>query len=277
LRLAIEIKDLCFSYEAREVFSHLDVTFEAGPVHLLLGPTGSGKTTLAFIMAGLLTPGSGSVTVDGIDPASRAFDRSKVQLAFQFPEAQIFESTVAREIEYGLRNFARTSGEVRALSEWALDCMGLGRDMLGLDPGSLSFGERRRVALASVIALKPDYLVLDEPLAGLDWYGRRHLVEAVLRLKAEGVTALVLTHEADLAADVGDIVWVVRHRSVYGPAPVERFVCDPGDAGEDLQPDHVAVMRMVASRMGCRPAIPVTVADVAEAIVRLVRPQQGKI
>jgi energy-coupling factor transport system ATP-binding protein len=147
--------------------------------------------------------------------------------------------------------------------------MGLGPEVMDLDPDRLSFGERRRVALASVIALKPDYLVLDEPLAGLDWYGRRRLVEAIRGLKAQGVTVIILTHESDLVAEVGDVVWVVKGKSVSGPVPVAQFVLDPGTTGESLLPDYVRVMRRISGHAKGVVPVPVRVEDVADVIIRL--------
>jgi energy-coupling factor transport system ATP-binding protein len=217
--MSIVVRDLGFSYFDRTVIGGADAEFRPGLIHLLLGATGSGKTTLALLLAGLLKPKQGSVAVDGCDPASDKFERSRLQLAFQFPEAQIFESVVEREIEYGLRNFGFSREEASARRDWAADCVGLSRRLLSKDPAEISFGERRKTALASAIALKPAYLILDEPLAGLDWQGRTSLVATLLRLKGEGLTTLVLTHEADLIAELGDggIPESGRDRAAAGP------------------------------------------------------------
>lgn len=233
--MPIVIKNLGFSYFDRSVLEGINARLDDGLVHLLLGSTGSGKTTLALIITGLAAPTRGSVRVDDCDPASGRFERTKLQLAFQFPEVQIFESTVEREIDYGLKNFGLLPDEARARREWAMDCVGLSTTFLTRDPAGLSFGERRKVALASVIALKPKYLVLDEPLAGLDWHGRRHLVETIARLKGEELTTLILTHEADLVAEIGDTVSVLGRGCLLGPLSPEEFL-NPGTA-----PDECAV------------------------------------
>lgn len=227
--MPIVVKDLGFSYFDRAVLEGLDAAFDEGLVHLLLGTTGSGKTTLALIMTGLVKPTRGSVRVDDCDPASGRFERTKLQLAFQFPEVQIFESTVEKEIEYGLKNFDLPPDEVVARREWAMECVGLSTAFLARDPANLSFGERRKTALASVIALKPKYLILDEPLAGLDWQGRRHLVDTIARLRSEGLTTLILTHETDLVTEVGDTVSVLDRGRVIGPMSPEEFL-NPGEA-----------------------------------------------
>jgi energy-coupling factor transport system ATP-binding protein len=211
-----------------------------------------------------LKPDRGTVTIDGCDPASDRFDRSRLQLAFQFPEVQIFESSVEREIEYGLRNFAFPPDEIAARRDWALDCVGLPRAILPRDPSGLSFGERRKVALASVIALKPAYLVLDEPLAGLDWHGRRNLVRTILRLKDEGLTSLVLTHEADLVGEVGDTVSLVVKGNLRGPMPVDVFL----DSGLDLVPDFVHIVEELKARGYAVQASPARAEAIASAIVK---------
>jgi energy-coupling factor transport system ATP-binding protein len=262
--MPITLRDLAFSYFEDQVIASVNGTFDDGLVHLVLGATGSGKTTLALVLAGLLKPSRGTVTVDGCDPASDRFDRSRLQLAFQFPEVQIFESSVEREIEYGLRNFGLPSEEIVRRRDWALECVGLAPALLPRDPSGLSFGERRKVALASVIALKPAYLVLDEPLAGLDWHGRQNLVATILRLKAEGLTSLVLTHEADLVGEMGDTVSVMAGGSLSGPMPVDVFL----GSGLDLVPDFVHIIQELQARGYAIDGRPAQAEAIASVVLR---------
>ena len=262
--MPIVVRDLAVSYFEAQVMLGANATFDDGLIHLVLGATGSGKTTLALVLAGLLKPGRGTVTVDGCDPASSRFDRSRLQLAFQFPEAQIFESSVEREIEYGLRNFAFAPEEIVRRRDWAVGCVGLPRALLPRDPSGLSFGERRKVALASVIALKPAYLVLDEPLAGLDWHGRRSLVATILRLKDEGLTSLVLTHEADLVGEMGDTVSLVVKGGLRGPMPVDVFL----GSGLDLVPDFVHIVKELTARGYAIEGAPAQAEAMASVIVK---------
>jgi energy-coupling factor transport system ATP-binding protein len=207
--------------------------------------------------------------VDGVDPASKSFERSKVQLAFQFPEAQIFETTVEKELTYGLKNFGYSPDRARRMCMWALDRVGLGEEMLARDPASLSFGEQRKVALASVIAIKPRYLILDEPFAGLDWYGRQSLVDTVLGLKREGLTTVIGTHETEIVADLGDTVTVVEAGTTSKPYSVSDFLYDGPGEEQGLIPDFARTLHRLKAA-GCKVSgKPRSVADVADAISAL--------
>jgi len=259
----IVLRDLAFSYPDQPVIRSASATFDDALVHLVLGATGSGKTTLALMLVGLVKPSAGTVAIDGCDPASDQFDRSRLQLAFQFPEVQIFESSVEREIEYGLCNFAVAPEEITERRDWAVDCVGLPRALLAREPSGLSFGERRKVALASVIALRPKYLILDEPLAGLDWRGRRNLVTTVLKLKAEGVATLVFTHEADLVGEMGDTVSIVAEGGLSGPMPVGTFL----SSGLDFLPEPVDVLHRLRATGYVLPGGSPQVEEIASAIV----------
>jgi energy-coupling factor transporter ATP-binding protein EcfA2 len=271
--LSVVVNDLAFSYSETPVLRDANIRFDERLVHLVLGSTGSGKTTLALLMAGLLRPQAGSITVDGTDPASDAFDRSRLQLAFQFPETQIFETSVAAEIEYGLRNLGVS--RIRQRCEWALERMGLAKDLLGTDPDNLSFGERRRVALASVLALRPKYLILDEPLAGLDWHGRQGLIRTIQGLKEDGVTTMILTHETDMVAEAGDTVSMVACRQVSGPVPVLEFLYSMENIGDDLLPDSVAILRNIQSAGFHISARPRRIEDVARVLVETLGPGEN--
>jgi energy-coupling factor transporter ATP-binding protein EcfA2 len=274
--LAIEIHNLSFSYFDEPVIEHVNMVLEEGQIHVLLGPNGSGKTTLALAIAGVITPATGTVRVGGRDPASKGFDRSRVQLAFQFPEEQMFEVNVESEIAFGLKNFGMGRGEIRARSEWAMASVGLPAEMLSRPPDELSYGEMRKVALASVVALKPAYLLLDEPLAGLDWDSRRSIIDCLETLKNEGVTSVVLTHEPDLPAEVGDTVTLIAGGTLRsGPLPVEEFFYSTdvaaGEADLEHLPDTVRVLRRLRHCGVHAPGRPTREPDIITTILRGVR------
>jgi energy-coupling factor transport system ATP-binding protein len=257
---------LTFSYSSDPILADVCLSVDPGRVHLVLGPTGCGKTTLALVLVGLLRPAGGSVLVDGLDPAGKSFPRHLIQLAFQFPEVQMFELSVEKEIAYGLKNFGVPEGECGERSRWALDCVGLSTAFLARDPHGLSFGERRKVALASVIALRPAYLVLDEPLAGLDWKGRRSLVAVVEKIKDQGMTSIILTHEADLVGEVGDVILSMRRGSLSAPRPAADFLYDDTVRDGPDVPDFIRLLHRMAAAGSPVSGRPYRLPDVARAI-----------
>jgi len=265
--LSIDIERLGFSYNGGPVLDDVSLTLGEGLVHLVFGHTGCGKTTLALLLVGLLRPGRGKVLIDGADPAGRGFDRRRIQLAFQFPETQMFEVSVENEIAYGLKNFGLPAGEIRERSLWALDCVGLPAGFMGRDPHTLSFGERRKVALASVIAIKPAYLVMDEPLAGLDWTGRKSLVSVMERLKGEGLTTVILTHETDILGEVGDTVVTMEAGRVSGPRPAADFMYGAQGPGEVHLPEFMKMLRLMEAAGYRISGSPYRAEDVARALI----------
>lgn len=238
--MAIEITDVTYSYFDEPVLQNVNMLLEEGKAHVILGSNGSGKTTLALTIAGVLTPRTGTVRVDGEDPASKDFDRSRVQLAFQFPEEQMFEVTVEAEIAFGLKNFGMERAEIEERCRWALEAVGLPAEMLGRAPDELSYGEMRKVALASVIALRPAYLLLDEPMAGLDWASRKSVLDCLENLRNEGLTTLVMTHEPDLAAEIGDTVSLIVGGTLSaGPLSTADFFYSADRARDTVTPEYL--------------------------------------
>ncbi|MFH1312708.1 MAG: ABC transporter ATP-binding protein [Candidatus Eisenbacteria bacterium] len=269
--MSVVLEDVSFAYFEDDVLCNVNITLAKGLVHLLFGRTGSGKTTLALVLAGLLKPRCGSVRIDGSDPAAKDFERSRVQLAFQFPESQIFEMTVEKELEYGLRNFGFDPGEIIERRDWALECVGLPSEMLPRDPGKLSFGERRKLALASIIALKPEYLMLDEPLAGLDWRGRQNLIDAIKNLNDQGLTTIILTHETDIISEIGDTVTIAAEKTVTGPLGTDDFLHPEHEPDHDLLPEYILALRAIRGAGLPVRGKPRRVRDTATAIAESLR------
>ena len=223
-----------------------DVSFsiEQGEFVAIIGHTGSGKSTLVQHLNGLLAPTAGQVTVDGIDINTKKSEsiaaRRHVGMVFQYPEYQLFEETIAADIAFGPRNFGLSDDEVDARVREAMDFADLDYDQYAeRSPFQLSGGQMRRVAIAGVIALKPRYLILDEPAAGLDPIGKRVIFDKIKRLHESGTTVILVSHNMDDVAKMADRIFVM-HQGVLAASgtPQEIFAQREllKDAGLDVPP-----------------------------------------
>jgi len=210
------------------------VSLEIGPGERvgIVGRTGSGKSTLVQHLAGLLEPTAGRIRLDGIvaharTAAARA-QRRRVGLAFQYPEDQIFEQTVFREVAFGPRNLGLEDTEIATRVHWALEMVGLNpAEMQERVPFSLSGGEMRRVALASILAMRPEVLILDEPTAGLDPQGRRDLLARIRAWQQEtNLTLILISHNLDELARVVERVVVLGKGEVIADGPARQALSD---------------------------------------------------
>jgi len=183
----VRVEHLCFGFDNNLVLK--DITFEVrdGALFAITGRSGTGKTTLARLLCGLLKPVSGSVNVS-----------EQPRMVFQFPERQLFARTVLEDVMYGPLNMGMDGKKAREAALTAMKKLGLGEDMCIRSPFSLSGGEKRLAAIAGIIAMDPGILVLDEPTAGLDAYGFDALVRVLEGLHEEGRTIIVVSHDGDL-------------------------------------------------------------------------------
>lgn len=208
----------------------VDLTVERGETVGLIGPTGSGKSTLLQHLNGLLRPQAGEVWIDGHGTGDPSTDlrtiRRRVGLVFQNPEDQLFERYAGDDVAFGPRNLGLSRSEIRERVRWAMEVVGLDfegfKDRLTM---SLSEGERRRLALAGVLALKPEVLVLDEPTAGLDPRGRKDLLQWLMRWREEQEGTIILaSHNMEDLAQLADRLYiVVEGRMVLSGSPREVF------------------------------------------------------
>jgi energy-coupling factor transport system ATP-binding protein len=205
------------------------IRISAGESLAILGPTGSGKSTLIQHFNALLRPTAGTVKVDGEDVwaprADRRRARQRVGLVFQFPEYQLFEETVRADVAYGPRNLGLGQDEVATRVDRALRSVGLAPEQFaGRSPFTLSGGEMRRVALAGVLAMQPQVLVLDEPTAGLDPRGKEELLERIAALHRRGQTVVVVSHTMDEVARLAHrVVVMFEGRIVFDGPTAEAF------------------------------------------------------
>ena len=203
----LELSDVCYTYDpgtpmAHEALSHIDLKIEKGSMTGLIGHTGCGKSTLLRMLNGLSKPDSGKILLDGHDiwedPKKIAAVRFRVGLVMQYPEYQLFDETVASDIAYGPRNMGLSTEEITARVKEAAAFAGLADELLEKSPFELSGGQKRRAAIAGVMAMRPEILVLDEPAAGLDPMGREEIFAGLARYRAEsGATVVVVSHSME--------------------------------------------------------------------------------
>ena len=188
-------------YEKRALHD-INIKIEDGEFIGLIGHTGSGKSTLIQHLNGLLKPTSGGIFYNGEDISDRDFSlkklRSKVGLVFQYPEHQLFENTVVEDVRFGPKNVGVEPLEADLRVFEALKQVGIGEDLLDVSPLELSGGQKRRVAIAGVLAMNPEVLILDEPTAGLDPEGRDEILDLVNRLhKERNITVIIVSHSME--------------------------------------------------------------------------------
>lgn len=222
--IAIETQNLLYTYMPNSPFETMalkdvNLTIDAGEFIGIIGHTGSGKTTLIGLIAGLLKPAGGTVKVAGKDINEKGYDRKELRrhigVVFQYPEHQLFEETVYKDIAFGPTKAGLSEEETEKRIRHSMELMELDFDnMKDLSPFELSGGQKRRVAIAGVLALDPDVLILDEPVAGLDPQGRRHLMKLINRLNSEGKTIILITHSMDDLAENAKRVIVMNEAKV---------------------------------------------------------------
>jgi energy-coupling factor transport system ATP-binding protein len=221
-----------FQYEAlHEVSLHLeDKKFIA-----LVGRTGSGKSTLIQHLNALLNPTDGVVTIDDFVNSAAKKGRSrnlkglrqKVGLVFQFPEYQLFEETVEKDVAFGPKNFGHKNEEALQIAHEALAKVGLDASFYARSPFELSGGEKRKVAIAGILAMQPSFLVVDEPTAGLDPEAAREMMDLFKKIQREGTTLILVTHDMNLVSTYADTVVVMENGKVATlTTPEELFTHD---------------------------------------------------
>ena len=217
------------SYE-KAALAGVDLKITQGEFIGLVGETGAGKSTLIRLMNGLIRPTHGGVFVDGQDIYDKDYPihklRGRVGMVFQYPEQQLFESTVIKDVMFGPSNQDLDEFQVELRSYEALKAVGIGQDLLDVLPLELSGGQKRRVAIAGVLAMQPEVLILDEPTAGLDAEGREQIFALMHSLHREkGVTVIFISHRMeDVAVHAKRVIVMHDGRIRMDGAPEEVFV-----------------------------------------------------
>ena len=226
---AIDVRGVSHVYpDGHEALRGVDVRIAPGERVALLGPNGAGKTTLVLHLNGILEPTLGSVEIAGlaVEKPSLAEIRRRVGLVFQDPDDQLFMPTVEADVAFGPRNAGLRGDELSERVAWALDQVGMA-DVATRPPHHLSFGQRRRVAVATVLAMRPDVLVLDEPSSNLDPRSRRELAELLEDLHARlGLTLVMVTHDLPYALRLCPRSIVLSEGRAVADAPTREILGD---------------------------------------------------
>ncbi len=247
-------------FEKRALFD-VNMNIPSGAYQAIIGHTGSGKSTILQHLNGLLKPSEGVVTLGEVEIKARQKNkeirkvRQKVGIVFQFPEHQLFEETVLKDIMFGPINYGVSEQEAKLRAVELVSLLGLPEEVLEKSPFDLSGGQMRRVAIAGVLAMNPQVLVLDEPTAGLDPRGRREIMDLFYRIHEEkGLTTVLVTHSMEDAARYADrIALMHRGKCVLEGTPEQVFEDENRLLDYRLElPQTVKFQRMVEKMMGKR-------------------------
>ncbi len=282
--MSITVENLTYTYSKglpNETRALEDVSFqlEPGEFAAVIGHTGSGKSTLMQQLNGLLRPDSGKITVGEVcitDPSTKMTEvRRKVGLVFQYPEYQLFEETVAKDVAFGPKQVGMTGEKLERVVEESIRLTGLDyEEVKERSPFELSGGQKRRVAIAGVLAMKPEILILDEPTAGLDPSAHRDVLELIRRIhRQERMTILLVSHNMGDIAELADRVLVMnRGKLVMNGTPAEVF-----SRGEPLWemglglPPATEFMERLKDRMPGIDAAQLSIEDAAKEICRYLK------
>lgn len=222
----ISLEQVSFKYPSgRIALSDISLRIQGGDFVAIMGENGAGKTTLAKILNGLLKPSTGQVLVDGEDTrkVSVAHLSRKVGLVFQNPDHLLFSETVRDEVAFGLRNYGFASDVVQTQVTRTLEALGLA-DYADTSPFLLSGGERKRVALAAILASEPDYLILDEPTIGQDYLQKERLRNFILQLYSQGKAVVMITHDVEFVAESNPRVILLSKGAIVAQGPADAIL-----------------------------------------------------
>lgn len=225
----IEVKDVYFSYpNGVEALKGVSMTIKDGEFVAIMGQNGAGKTTLVKHFNGLLKPAKGQVLIDGVDTTKRSIAELSrdVGFVFQNPDSQLFSETVEDEIAFALKNFGYEAEVIEKRITWALNLLNL-THYRKTSPFMLSGGERKRVALASILAWDPKTLILDEPTIGQDYEQKEKLRQFIMQMRTQQKTIIAVTHDVEFVAECNPRVLLMREGKVIADGIATRILTDP--------------------------------------------------
>ena len=234
--MQIELKSVSYTYAPNTAYSasavsNVSLKIKAGEFIGIMGKTGCGKSTLLQIMAGLLDADEGNVFLFGEDINAKGYDRRKLRknigVLFQFPDYQLFETTVFRDIAFGLKHSGTKKSEIEATVKNALECVGLDYETIkDKSPLSFSGGEKRKIAIAGVLAVQPKIILLDEPIAGLDPLGRKEFLNLLKTLNKSGTTIIMISHNADALSEYASRIILMKNGKITADGSTEEILSD---------------------------------------------------
>ena len=277
--MGIDLKQLSYTYQEGTPFEGaalFDVNIEipSGSYTALIGHTGSGKSTILQLLNGLLLPSQGEVQMNDMRISSESSQkelkdlRKKVGLVFQFPESQLFAETVVKDVAFGPQNFGVDQESAESIAKEKLRLVGLSEELFERSPFELSGGQMRRVAIAGILAMEPEILVLDEPTAGLDPSGRRELMKLFWSLHQAGMTIVLVSHSMEDVAEYANLVYVLeKGRIVRSGHPTEVFQDVEGLENIQLGVPKVTKFAWRLRQKGLSlPTLPITLQEFKELI-----------
>lgn len=281
----INFKEVTHTYQADTPFAQnalnqVSLTVASGSFTAIIGHTGSGKSTLVQHINALLKPTTGEIEVSGqtITPATTNKNlkqlRKHVGMVFQFPEKQLFEETVIKDIMFGPKNYGASDEEARSDAQQAMALVGLDEDLQDKSPFDLSGGQMRRVAIAGVLAMKPEILILDEPTAGLDPRGHKEIMDLAEDLhEHQGMTIILVTHQMDDVVDYASDVIVMDQGKIVKHGRPQEIFADPQWVYQmhlDLPSSAEFASRLITAGVPLK-SVPLTIDKLADAIAEVVQ------
>ena len=259
--MELRVENLCYDYNKgtsfeKRALNNINLSIKENEFIGLIGHTGSGKSTLIQTFNGLLAPTEGKVTWNGKDIYEKGFNRrefrSHVGIVFQYPEYQLFETTVLKDVCFGPKNIGISEEESKRKAEEALRLVGLDEKYWQHSPFELSGGQKRRAAIAGVLAMEPEILILDEPTAGLDPKGRDEILGVIKKLNEEKETTIILvSHSMDDVAEYVDRIIVINDGDImYDDIPVNIFQMVDELEAIDLAAPQITYILRDLNRMG---------------------------
>jgi len=270
----IEVKNVNFTYPTGvEALKGVSLSIRNGEFLAIMGQNGAGKTTLVKQFNGLLKPTKGEVLVDGVSTRDISVARlaRKVGFVFQNPDHQLFSETVEEEIAFALRNFGFKESTLKKRVTWALNLLDL-TEYRKTSPFMLSGGERKRVALASVLAWNPKVVILDEPTIGQDHRQKEILRQFIVQLNAQGKTVVIVTHDVEFVAECSPRVVLMAQGQIVADGDAKRILTDPDVALQaSIVPPQITQIFLGLTDLG----LPTDVIDVSEATKALLEYLEG--